>query len=192
MPEPIDALAEQSGLPAGGRVFSDALRLSVLPHRATLRLQLGARSQKAAGSLRIAGRPIPVSMNTWNGDDPVFMRIAPDTWLIQSALHETTDLIPAVKTGCGRRSYAVTDISDSLVTISIEGALGGALLARGCGIGFGPGSFGSFACTRTRLAQLPVVLRRVNSERFELLVERPAAQWMYEWLEDAAVGVDGV
>jgi heterotetrameric sarcosine oxidase gamma subunit len=190
MPEPIETLAEQSGLPAGGRVFSDALRLSVLPHRATLRLQLGARSRKAAGSLRVAGRAMPVAMNTWNGDDPVFMRLAPDSWLIQSALHETTDLVPAVKAGCGRRAYAVADVSDSLVTISIEGALGASLLARGCGLDFGPGSFGSFACARTRFAQLAVVLRRVNSERFELLVERPAAQWLYEWLEDAAAGID--
>ena len=54
MPEPIAVLLGRSSLPAGGRVFSDALRLSVLPLHTVLRLQLGARSQKTASTLRVA------------------------------------------------------------------------------------------------------------------------------------------
>lgn len=188
MPEPITTLLARSTLPAGGRVISDTLRLTVLPQRSVLRLQLGARSQKTVAALRIAGRSMPAAMNTWMGDDPVFMRIAPDTWLVESALHEAADLVSAVRAGCGRRSFAVTDASDSLVTIAIEGALAAALLARGCGLDFGPEAFGNAACARTRLAQLPVVLRRVTSERHECLVDRSAAQWLYDWLEDAAEG----
>jgi sarcosine oxidase subunit gamma len=191
MPEPIASLVAKSSLPAGGRVFSDTLRLSILPPRTVLRLQLGARSQKTVASLRIAGRPIPVAMNTWSGDDPVFCRIAPDSWLLESAAHEAADLLPAVRTGCGRRSFAVTDVSDTLVTIVVEGARAPALLARGCGLDVSPDAFGQSACARTRLAQLPVVLRRVSAERFECLVERPAAQWLYDWLEDAAEGLPG-
>lgn len=189
MPEPIAVLLAKSSLPAGGRVFSDALRFSVLPLRTVLRLQLGARSQKTVASLRVAGRPLPVTMNTWSGDDPVFMRIAPDTWLVESALHDAPDLVPAVRTGCGRRSFAVTDVSDSVVAIAVEGAQAIALLARGCGLDVSAEAFGSSACARTRLAQLPVVVRRVNSERFECLVDRSAAQWLYDWMEDAAEGI---
>jgi heterotetrameric sarcosine oxidase gamma subunit len=170
-------------------VISDTLRFSILPLRTVLRLQLGARSQKTVGALRIAGRSLPVAMNTWMGDDPVFMRIAPDTWLLECALHEATDLVPAVRTGCGRRSFAVTDLSDSFVTIAVEGALATAVLVRGCGLDLSIGAFGNASCARTRLAQLPVVLRRVNSERFECLVDRSAAQWLYEWMEDAAEGL---
>jgi heterotetrameric sarcosine oxidase gamma subunit len=189
MPEPIAVLLAKSSLPAGGRVFSDALRFSVLPLRTVLRLQLGARSQKSVTSLRIAGRALPVAMNTWSGDDPVFMRIAPDTWLVESALHEASDLIPAVRAGCGRRSFAVTEVSDALVTIAVEGALAAALLARGCGLDVSAETFGNSACARTRLAQLPVVVRRVNSERFECHVDRSAAQWLFDWMEDAAEGL---
>ncbi|MBM4218923.1 MAG: hypothetical protein FJ171_04660 [Gammaproteobacteria bacterium] len=189
MPEPIAVLLAKSGLPAGGRVFSDALRFSILPLRTVLRLQFGARSQKTVAALRVAERPLPVAMNTWSGDDPVFMRIAPDTWLIESALHDAPDLVPAVRSGCGRRSYAVTDVSDSVVTIAVEGALAAALLARGCGLDVSAETFGNSACARTRLAQLPVVVRRVNSERFECLVDRSAAQWLYEWMENAAEGI---
>jgi heterotetrameric sarcosine oxidase gamma subunit len=189
MPEPIASLVEKSSLPAGGRVFSDTLRLAILPPRTILRLQLGARSQKSAVSLRIAGRAMPVMMNTWTGDDPVFSRVAPDTRLVESALHAATDLLPAVRAGCGRRSFAVTDVSDAFVTLAIEGAGASALLARGCGLDLAVEAFGNAACSRTRFAQLPVVLRRVTSEKFECIVDRPAAQWLYDWLQDAAEGL---
>jgi heterotetrameric sarcosine oxidase gamma subunit len=186
MPEPIASLVAQSSLPAGGRVFSDQLKLSVLPSRTILRLQLGARSQKTVNAMRIAGRTLPVAMNSWSGDDPVFCRIAPDTWLLQSALHPASDLLPAVRAGCGRRSYVVTDVSDAFATIVIEGSLAAALLVRGCGLDLSIESFGHAAVSRTRLAQLPVVLRRVTSEKFECVADRSGAKWLYDWLEDAA------
>jgi heterotetrameric sarcosine oxidase gamma subunit len=189
MPEPVSTLVAQSGLAAGGRVFSDALKFTILPTRTILRLQLGARSQKSAGSLRIAERPLPVAMNTWSGEDPVIARIAPDTWLLFSAWHEAGELLPAVRTACGRRSYAVTDISDSLVTLAIEGAIAPLVLARGCGIDFAGEAFGNFACARTRLAGLAVVLRRVASDKVECVVDRSSAQWLYEWMEDVAEGL---
>ena len=189
MPELVSTLMPQSSLLAGGQVFSDALRISVLPARAIVRLQLGARSQKTVNSLKVAGRPMPVTMNTWSGDDPVICRVAPDTWLLMSALHEAAEIIPAVRTGCGRRSYAVTDVSDSLVTLWIEGTDAQALLARGCGLELSFSAFGAQACTRTRLAQLPVILRRATPERFECVVDRSAAQWLYDWFVDAAAGL---
>ena len=189
MPEPIASLAAKSTLPAGGQVFSDTLRLSILPSRTIVRLQLGARSQKTAVSLRIAGRTIPVAMNSWSGDDPVCCRIAPDSWFLLSALHEAADLVTAVRAGCGRRSFAITDVSDACVTVVVEGAQAPALLARGCGLDTSTEAFGQNACARTRLAQLPVVLRRMTAERFECLVDGPAAQWLYDWLEDAAAGI---
>ncbi len=192
MPELITSLVSQSSLLAGGQVFSDALRISVLPARAVVRLQLGARSQKTVNALKIAGRPMPVAMNTWSGDDPVICRIAPDTWLLLSALHEAAEIIPAVRTGCGRRSYAVTDVSDSHVTLWIEGAEAQALLARGCGLELTSTAFGSQACTRTRLAQLPVILRRATPERFECVVDRSVAQWLYDWMLDAVEGIGGL
>ena len=189
MPEPIASLVAHSSLPASGQVFSETLRLSILPARTIIRLQLGARSQKTAGSLKVAGRSMPTAINSWSGEDPVTMRVGPDTWLFHSAYHEASDLLTAIRSGCGRRSYAATDISDAFVTIAVDGAQAPALFARGCGLDFSMASFGDFACTRTRFAQCPVVLRRVNSERFECMVDRPAAQWLHDWMQDTAVGI---
>lgn len=189
MAEKVASLRAQSGLPAGGRVLSDTLHLGVLMQRAAVLLQLGARSQKNAGAIRIAERPLPATVNTWSGDDPVFCRIAPDAWLILSAQHAAPDLLEAARAGCKRRSCALTDLSDAGVTLAIEGAQAPELLARGCGLDLADGAFGQDACTRTRLAQLPVLLRRVSHERYEIMVERPAAQYLHDWLQDAAVAL---
>jgi heterotetrameric sarcosine oxidase gamma subunit len=189
MAERFAALLEQSALPAGGRVLAETLHLAILPARAVVLLKLGARAQGSAGEIRIAGRPLPLAVNRWSGDDPVFCRVGPDAWLLVSAQHGAGDLMEAVRLGCKRRSCAATDISDANVTLAIEGPQAADLLARGCGLDLADAAFGQDACARTRLAQLPVVLRRVSHERFELTVDRSAAQWLLDWLQDAAAGV---
>ncbi|HEX9706786.1 MAG TPA: sarcosine oxidase subunit gamma family protein [Steroidobacteraceae bacterium] len=189
MREPTTSLVPQSALPAGGRVFSDTLRLSIPPQRVTLRLQVSARSLATVSAIRIAGRPLPITANCWTGTDPVISRIAPDTWLFQSSLHDATDILQAVRKACGRRMFVVTDLSDTFVTFTLEGAQATALLARGCGLDFSLSTFHTSSCTRTRLAQLPAVIRRASFERFECLVDRAVAQYLYDWFQDAAASL---
>lgn len=186
MAEPIAALLAQSALPAGGRVLADTLHLQVLPPRTVILLRLAARSQKSAGDIRIAGRPLPLAVNSWNGDDPVFCRVAPDAWMLLSAQHAAADLLDAVHIGCKRRAFAAADVSDAWVTFALEGPPATEVLARGCGLDFSEAGFGHGACTRTRFAQLPALLRRISHERFELMADRSAASWLHEWLQDAA------
>lgn len=186
MAEPVATLLAQSALPAGGHVLADTLHLQVLPPRTIILLKLAARSHKNAGDIRIAGRPLPLAVNTWSGDDPVFCRIGPDAWLLLSAQHGASDLMDAVHMGCKRRAFAATDVSDAWVTFALEGPQATEVLARGCGLDFSEAVFGHGACTRTRFAQLPLLLRRISHERFELMADRSAAAWLHEWLLDAA------
>ena len=190
MPEKIATLMPQSSMPSGGRVFSDALRLTVLPSRTVIQLRLAIGASKTIGTLKIAGRPVPQAMNSWSGDDPVICRIAPDTWLLLSSLHEAAELLDAVRTACARKPSAITDLSDAHVTIALDGPRAAEVLARGCGIDFAPAAVGLDACARTRLAQLPVVVRRVTQERFECVVDRSAAQYLYDWMQDATADLD--
>lgn len=189
MPEAVRKLVAQSALPSGGRVFSDSLRVSIPPQRVLLQIQVGERSLGTVSAIRIAGRPLPITPNCWTGTDPAISRIAPDTWLLQSALHDATDVLEAVRKGCGRRMFVVTDLSDGFVTFTLEGAQSTALLARGCGLDLSLSSFHTSSCTRTRFAQLTVVIRRVSFERFECIVDRASAQHLYDWLQDAATGL---
>lgn len=190
MAEKIATLMPQSATPAGGRVFNDALRLTVLPTRSVVQLRLATMTPRAIGALKIAGRPVAQEMNSWIGDDPAICRIAPDTWLLLSSLHEAIDLIDAVRTACKKKPCAITDLSDAYVTLALDGPRAAEILARGCSVDLSQAGFGLDACTRTRLAQLPVVLRRLTSERFECQVDRSAAQYLFDWMQDAVAGLD--
>jgi len=188
MPEPIRTLIPQSAVPAGGRVYDDVLRLTVLPQRSVVRLQLAAKSQKSLARLRIAGRPVPEAMNTWSGEDPVTCRVAPDTWLVLSSLHDGAALVDAARAACVKRSFAATDLSDANLTIAVEGPRAVEILVRGCGLDIE--SLADDACTHTRFAQLPIVLRRAGADRYELIADRSAAKYLFDWLQDAAAGLD--
>jgi heterotetrameric sarcosine oxidase gamma subunit len=189
MAEPVATIAAQPGLPAGTVPLAETLHLSVLPPRAVVLFRLGLRSQESAGEIRIAGRPLPLAVNSWGGDDPIYCRIGPEAWLLVSAQMDAEKLAAAASAGGRRRSHAVADVSDAWVTLALEGPLAAPMLARGCGLDLSEGVFGHGACTRLRFAELPVLLRRVSQERFELWVERPAAAWLYDWLRDAAAAL---
>jgi len=189
MPEPA-ALREQAVLPPGVSTLSSRLRLTVPPPRAWVRLQLGPHEQPAAGALRIAGVPLPARINRWQGPEPVISRMAPELWIVQSAALEPAQLQVIVAAACAGRIAAVTDVSDALVTLALSGADAAALRARGCCLDLGPIAFPPDACTRTRCAQLAVILRRADCDTFELTVDAPAARWLYDWITDAAVGLD--
>jgi len=190
MPERIATLTPQSAMPSGGRVMTDALRLTVMPARTVIQLRLATCTPKALGAIRIAGRLLPEAMHSSSGDDPVLCRLAPDIWLLLSSLHEAAELLDAVRTGCARKACAITDLSDAHVTLALDGPRAVDVLARGCGLDFAATAFGLNACTRTRLAQLPVILRRLTHERFECVVDRSVGQYLYDWMQDAADGLD--
>jgi sarcosine oxidase subunit gamma len=190
MSDRIASLIPQSAMPSGGHVYGDALSLAVLPARTLIQMRLATPTQNVVAAMRIAGRPLPEAINTWSGDDPAFCRIAPDTWLLISSLHEAADLLDAARTACRRKTSAITDLSDANVTIALDGPRAADLLARGCGLNLAATTFGIDASTRTRLAQLPVMLRRLTLERFECVVDRAAAQYLYDWMQDAAAGLD--
>lgn len=190
MPEAAP-LEPQPVLPPGTLALSPRLRLTVSTPLAWVRLQLAARELAAApAALRVGGRPLPGRINRWAGPVPVICRIAPDLWMLQAAGMEPARLLALTATACTGRAGAVTDLSDALVTLSLDGDDATALLARGCGLDLSLAAFPPDACTRTRLAQLAVLVRRTAIDGYELTVEAPAARWLYDWLVDAAAGLD--
>lgn len=159
-----------------------------LPPRASVRLQVSSRALPDAAARTIGGVLLPQQPNTWNGQDPLIWWVAPGAWLIQSD-QSGDDTTAMLRSACADLPCAVTDLSDALETIALEGPDATAVMARGCGLDLRAGSFGSQACARTRLAQLPVLVRRTASARCELVVDRSAAQYFEDWLRDAAVGI---
>jgi sarcosine oxidase subunit gamma len=160
-----------------------------LPPRASIQLQVSGRALPDAAGRALGGVSLPQQPNSWNGQDPLIWWVAPDAWLIQSA-QAGIDVAAMARSVCADLACAVTDLSDAFETIALDGPDAAAVLARGCGLDLRDESFGTQACARTRLAQLPVLIRKATATRFELVVDRAAAQYLEDWLRDAAIGID--
>lgn len=158
--------------------------------RASVRLQVASRALPTIAAATIADEPLPQQANTWTGADPAIWWVAPDAWLLQSTSQDGGELAAATRIACTNLPCAVTDLSDALVTIALTGPDAGAVLARGCGLDLRAGAFGARACARTRLAQLPVLIRKTGSARYELVVDSAAARYLLDWLADAAAGIE--
>ena len=187
MPDATLNLKSLAALPAAERDYDDVLRLAVLPARTILRLQLATGAQRS-GKVRIPGQRLPEAMNSYIGENPVVARIAPDSWLFLSAWHAAPALMAVLRAACARQTFALTDLSDAHVTFAVEGPRAIEILVRGCGLDIE--TLAADACLRTRFAQLPVVLRRAAIERYELIVDRAVAKYLFDWLQDAAAGLD--
>jgi len=186
MPETAARLDARPAAPAAEHVVSPRLFIAVLPPRATVRLQFAAHVPRRATAPVVHGVPLPREPNTWTGGDPLICWIAPDAWLLQSAVHQGDALTTATQVAFSDLACAVTDLSDAYVTLALQGDDAVALLARGCGLDFSARAFGAGACARTRFAQLPVLIRRTGSGRFEMVVDRSTTRYLLDWLLDAA------
>lgn len=159
--------------------------IEVMPAGSYVRVQISPRASSRA-PIELLGTPLPTEPGTCSGRDPIAWWLAPDTWLVASALHDGTALVAALECACAGRHGAVVDVSDSLVALKVRGPSARELLSRGTGFDVRAASFRPGRATRVAFAQLPVLLRPITDDSFELLVDRSAARWLADWLSVAA------
>ena len=86
----------------------------------------------------------------------------------------------------GQKIVAV-DVSCALKVMRIEGPQAGDVLGKGCGLDLDGSVFRVGQSTRTRLAQISVIVDRVDATaRFDLYVGRSYLDYLRRWLIDAA------
>lgn len=190
MADALVRLHSEPALPPGRRALRGGVVLHVPAPRAYVRLQLARRHADEAGDIRVLDLALPTTPNRCHGDDPALLWMAPDGWLLTASGADGAGLQRAARAACGDRVAAAVDVSDALVALELHGARTRELLARGTGVDLSPDALGPGQCTRTRLAQLAVILRPRARDAFELILDRAPAAWLCDWLEDAAAGLD--
>jgi heterotetrameric sarcosine oxidase gamma subunit len=117
--------------------------------------------------------------------------LAPGEWLLISdtlAAHALREHARHIQ----QHGIAAVESTPGLAAIQVEGAAALDVLANGCGLDLRSPDFVLGTCTRTRLAQLPIILDYVDVKpRFELYIGRSYLSYMCSWLDDAAVGIQG-
>jgi sarcosine oxidase subunit gamma len=158
--------------------------------------------ESAVGISKVDGRALVV-LKTWSGavDLPTtlvasdlggavnIIRLAPGEWLSTSDVLSGRELCERLAITSGG-TIATTDLSSGIKVVRVEGTESGALLEKACGLDLRPRIFPAGHSTRTRFAQLPVIVSCVApSSRFDLYVGRSYLAWVISWLVDATTYV---
>ncbi|GAB4187102.1 MAG: hypothetical protein OHK0024_27540 [Thalassobaculales bacterium] len=160
----------------------DGLRLAAEVPQAQLLLRLppddAAGLELAAAAI---GCRLPVEPNRRLAGDGIYaLWQAPDAWLVVSDLHGREALSGALASALAGRFAAVSDLTDGLAVIALEGPRAPQLLAAGTGLDLalpaGTAAITRFADWRVRL------YRHGGPGRFRLHVERGHAAACWRWL----------
>jgi sarcosine oxidase subunit gamma len=85
------------------------------------------------------------------------------------------------------QNLTFVDLTAGLIAFELSGTSLRQVFEQSSGLDFDPRHFGAGQCARTRFAQIPVVIDCIqDSSRVELYVARSHAQYLQNWLLDAA------
>jgi sarcosine oxidase, subunit gamma len=181
-----DRLAEANDAPA-------RIRLAEVPFLTQLTLRVAPGSVAAAALAGVLGAPLPIAPNTtavFGAIEVLWM--GPDEWLV-TAPAGSEDLVAALERAVGTEHATVVDVSDQRTAIDVAGADARDLLLKGCALDLHPRAFGVGRCAQTLLARAQVVLvPRTEEPAYRVFVRASFAEYVAEWLLDAAAEYRGV
>ena len=155
--------------------MSDAVAITEVGERALIRLS-SWEPKSTVPSL------VPPGL----GGEVRVLSLGPTEWWVVSDRFDGAKLREHLEPYAGAEGIAAVDLSCAIKVLRVEGSAARELLARGCGVDFHPSRFPAGRCTRTRLAQLAVVVDCIDpAPRFELYFGRSYLKYLHAWLVDA-------
>lgn len=133
--------------------------------------------QRGHASVMLDGHSLPTQVGATLVSPWRVLCLAPAEWLLisQHALPENR-----------QEGLVLTDVTDGLSVLSIQGPLAREALSKGCGLDFEAHVFPVGQCARTRLTQITVIVDCVGEgPTFDLYIPRSYRQYLSDWLEDA-------
>ena len=194
-----DSFAKQGGLAHLG------LAASAQAERGSAGVVLGERSFPAIVNLRgdpgdktftsavkkVLGSAPPSEPNrVAESADAALLWLAPDEWWAATS-GSGAALAEELRDALGGLHCTVTDVSESRTCLRLAGPRARDLLAKGCSIDLHPRVFGPGQCAQTQLAKALVVIHQIGESAedgpaFEIYVLRSFADYLWNWLADAA------
>ena len=167
------------------------VRIRAVTGRTVLRLKSwAAGSAQTCQKIRIAGLDLPQEVGAVGAGELRALCTGPSDWLLVAPGSLSLPARGAIEADCVRECLALVDLSSGLSVLEVSGPGTRQVLAKGCGLDFDLRSFAHPQCTRTRLAQLAVVIdAHEGGDAFDLCVARSHASWLKEWLTDSALEV---
>lgn len=111
-----------------------------------------------------------------------------DEWLLLTPDGAQDELLERLRAALADLHAALTDVSDLRAGFEIKGPRSRDVLAKGCAVDLHPRVFATGDCAQTALARVRVTLCQLDdAPTYRLLVERSYAQYLWDWLADAAL-----
>jgi len=169
--------------PLDGRTLEQSgIRVTAAPRAP----RFNVRGQSAAVSAvtePLLGIEPPTAPNTVNhNSNGRVLWLGPDEWLIEPT-PDTGPSADALHAAASQSGAALCALSDGLVAIGINGHRAPDLLSAGTPYDLRELIEG--ACAQTRLAQASVIITREADARWQLLVRRSMADYVWRWLDAA-------
>ena len=168
------------------------VRVEELPFRAILVLHGRTGAPRfAQGVARVLGRPPTDAPNTFVetrfGQEAVVIAWAgPEEWFVIGQEEGTSGLRVALRQAIPETDGAVVDVSSGFTLFSLAGRRAREPIAAGCSIDIHPRAFGPGRCAHTLYARTGVsLLQRDDTPRFEMMVRRSHAGWLWRWIESS-------
>ncbi|MEC8918226.1 MAG: sarcosine oxidase subunit gamma family protein [Pseudomonadota bacterium] len=120
--------------------------------------------------------------------------LSPDEWLVIVPGGEEFTLEGKLREALGEAHYAIVDASGGQTLIELEGEMTRELLMKSTPYDVHPDAFPVGKGVTTVFAKATVILRRPDEQRWELVLRRSFADYLYRWILDAgaeyAIGVE--
>jgi sarcosine oxidase, subunit gamma len=172
--------------------MAERIRLDDVPFLTQITLRVAPESPAAAAAAAVLGAPLPTTPNTFAvaGEIEVLW-MGPDEWLVVAA-GGADGLLEALEQAIGAEHATVVDVSNQRIAIDIAGPDARDLLLKGCALDLHPRAFGAGRCAQTLLARAQVVLvQRSDEPAYRVFVRASFAEYLAEWLLDAAAEYRG-
>ncbi|WP_275287863.1 sarcosine oxidase subunit gamma [Halomonas elongata] len=191
---PLTYSYRRSGAPAPGKGSGAVLRER--PFLGHLVLRGGAivldEALRAVLDISLPGEPQALVVDA-SGERSV-QWISPDEWLLIVPGGEEFELENRLRGALGDAHFAITNVGGGQTVIDLEGDAASELLMKSVVYDVHPHHFPVGKGVTTVFAKTSVILRRPTETRWELVVRRSFADYIYRWLLDAgeeyAIGVE--
>ncbi|RJS94407.1 sarcosine oxidase subunit gamma [Salinisphaera sp. Q1T1-3] len=135
----------------------------------------------------VLGCEVPTTPNTYaEGQGVVIAWMGPTEWLVLVDGESTPAWLSALRGALADVHAGVLDTSGGQTLISLEGPAALDVLAKGSTLDLHPRVAPTGFCTRSLLAKSAMFVRVVEAgQRFEIVVRRSFADYLWQWLVDA-------
>ena len=184
------SLVDQRSVPFTSRSFSvDGFSMFPTPDLAQFVLRARGVAVDTAG--RAFGVELPrQTLRTGAADARIALWMGPDEWLLLAPESEKDLIERQLAEALVGIAHSLVDVSHRHAALVLSGAKVAVALNAGCPLDLHPSVFAVGMCTRTLVAKAQIVLWRMGAQQFHLQASRSFAEYVWQFLEQAARDVD--